>query len=286
MLEFKPLDNPFGIAVYGLDISGDVDRHTFRELHEALYEHRVLVIKDQICGEMPYLEFGRQWGKPIPHVIDTHRMPGYPEMLEVGNVTARAKDKLTRNSAAFWHTDQAYDADPATTTMLYARKVPELGGETRVVDMKAAYDDLDAETKQRIDGLTAKHLYGARSGRDGEEPTMTLNKAQSAATPPTLHPLVRPHSITGEKALYGVAGTAYSIEGMEQDEAEQLIWNLKAHCLQEQYIYEHKFTVGDIALWDTQMTLHSAKPIDLPNGPGTERLLWRISVRGKPAIYE
>ena len=72
--------------------------------------------------------------------------------------------------------------------MLYARKVPEMGGETLVVDMKAAYDDLDAATKQKIDGLKAKHLYGATSGRDGEEPTRALNKAQAAATPPTLHP--------------------------------------------------------------------------------------------------
>ena len=144
MLELKPLDSPFGRAVHGLEISEGVNRDTCRVLHEALYRHRVLVIKDQTCGKMPYLKFGRQWGEPIPHVIDTHRMPGYPEMLEIGNVTARAKDKLLRNSAAFWHTDQAYDADPATTTMLYARKVPELGGETLLVDMKAAYDDLDA----------------------------------------------------------------------------------------------------------------------------------------------
>jgi len=101
-----------------------------------------------------------------------------------------------------------------------------------------------------------------------------------------LHPLVRPHSVTGERALYGVAGTAYAIEDMGLDEAEALIAGLKAHCLQDKYIYEHKYTVGDIAMWDTQMTLHSAKPIDLPSGPGTERLLWRISVRGNPAVYQ
>ena len=286
MLELKPLDSPFGRAVHGLEISEGVNRDTCRVLHEALYRHRVLVIKDQTCGKMPYLKFGRQWGEPIPHVIDTHRMLGYPEMLEIGNVTARAKDKLLRNSAAFWHTDQAYDADPATTTMLYARKVPELGGETLIVDMKAAYDDLDAATKQKIDGLKAKHLYGATSGRGGEEPTRALNKAQAAATPPTLHPLVRPHTVTGQKALYGVAGTAYGIEGIAADDADRLISDLKAHCLQDKFIYEHKYTVGDVALWDTQMTLHSAKPIDLPSGPGTERLLWRISVRGKPAVYQ
>jgi alpha-ketoglutarate-dependent taurine dioxygenase len=286
MIEFTPLDGPFGRAVHGLDIRDGVDGETCRQLHEALYEHRVLVLKDQRCDEAAFLAFGRQWGTPIPHVLDNHRMPGFPELLQIGNMSERAKDRLIRNNAAFWHTDQSYDANPATATMLYARMVPDVGGETRIVNMKAAYEDLDGATRQRIDALTAMHLYGATAGRDGEEPTAKLTGAQAAEVPPTPHPLVRPHSVTGERALYGVAGTAYAIEGMGKGEAEELIAGLKAHCLRDKYIYEHKYSVGDIALWDTQMTLHSAKPIELPSGPGTERLLWRISVRGKPAVYQ
>jgi len=65
-----------------------------------------------------------------------------------------------------------------------------------------------------------------------------------------------------------------------------MIAELKAHCVQDKYIYEHKYAVGDIAMWDTQMTLHSAKPIGLPDGKGRDRLLWRISVRGKPAVFQ
>lgn len=286
MIEIRPLDGPFGCAVYGLDAAAGVGPETCRKLHEALYAHRVLVVKGQSCDKDAYLAFGRQWGAPIPHVIDTSRMPGYPEMMEVGNTSKRAQNELNRNSAAFWHTDQSYDADPATVTMLYARKIPDIGGETRVVDMKAAYDDLDSATKRRIDGLTARHLYGAASGRDGEKPTAGLTERQAAEVPATLHPLVRSHGITGERALYAVAGTAIGIDGMPEEEGQELIAALKAHCLQDKYIYEHRYEVGDIAMWDTQMTLHAAKPIDAPNGPGTERLLWRISIRGKPAVYQ
>ncbi|NQV60534.1 MAG: TauD/TfdA family dioxygenase [Alphaproteobacteria bacterium] len=286
MLEIKPIEGSFGRAAYGLDIGAGVDVEICRKLHETLYAHRVLVIKDQACDADAYLAFGRQWGALIPHVIDTSRMPGYPDMMEVGNTTERSKDDVARNSAAFWHTDQSYDADPATTTMLYARKIPDVGGETRVIDMKAAYDDLDQTTKQRIDKLKAMHLYGATSGRDGEAPTARLSQTQAAEVPPTLHPLVRTHTVTGERALYGVAGTAIGIEGMTAGEGEALIAELKAHCVQDKYIYEHKYAVGDIAMWDTQMTLHSAKPIGLPDGKGRDRLLWRISVRGKPAVFQ
>ncbi len=155
-----------------------------------------------------------------------------------------------------------------------------------MVDTKAAYDDLDQGMKKHIDGLVALHLYGATAGRDGEEATLALNTSQDDEVPPTAHPLVRRHSVTGAKALYGVAGTAFGIEGMGREEAEALIAELKAHCLQDKFIYKHKYEVGDIAMWDTQMTLHCATPIDAPDGPGTERLLWRISVRGKPAVYQ
>ena len=285
MVRLEPLSGPFGRAVRDVDIAAGVDDETFRALAGALYEHRVLVLKDQTCGEEAYLAFGRKWGAPIPHVVDTARMPGYPEMFEVGNDTWRgADDDLARNSAAFWHTDQSYDADVATATMLYARKTPDSGGQTRIADQKAAYDDLDEATRERIDGLKAVHLYGATSGRDGERATKPLTATQAAQVPPVAHPLVRRHAVTGEKALYAVAGTAFAVEGMDADEAAALIAGLKAHAVNERYVYDHEYEVGDVAIWDTQMTLHSATPIG-PPAPGNRRLLWRISVRGKPPLF-
>ena len=286
MFRLEPLPGPFGRAVRGVDVAAGIDDETFRALAHALYRHRVLVLRGQTCDEDEYLAFGRRWGAPIPHVADHARMPGYPEMLEVGNDTHRGReDDLARNTAAFWHTDQSYDADVATATMLYARKVPDRGGETRIADQKAAWDDLDAATRARIDGLTAVHLYGATSGRDGERPVKPLTDAQAAHVPPAPHRLARRHAVTGEKALYAVAGTACAIEGMADDAAAALIAELKAHAVQERYVYAHSYEVGDIAIWDTQMTLHSATPIG-PPGPGNRRLLWRISVRGKPPVFQ
>ena len=285
MIRIERLPAPFGCAAHGVDLTAGVDDDQFRTLSQALYQHRLLVLKDQTCNKDAFLRFGRQWGVPIQHVVDTARMPGYPDLLEVGNMARRKQDPLARNSAAFWHTDQSYEADVATATMLYARKVPDEGGETRILDMKAAYDDLDEPTRERIDGLVAVHFYGSTSGRDGELPTPKLTDTQAANVPPVPHPLVRPHTVTGERALYAIGGTAFDIEGMPGDAADRLIRTLKAHCVQDKYIYAHKYEVGDIAIWDTQMTMHCATPIDAPNGPGTERLLWRISVRGVPGVY-
>lgn len=286
MFRLETLGGPFGRAVYGMDLAAGVGDDEFRALSAALYEHRMLVLKGQECDEDAYLAFGRKWGAPIPHAVDDARMPGYPEMLEVGNDTRRGReDDLARNSAAFWHTDQSYEADVATATMLYARKVPDTGGETRIADQKAAWDDLEADMRARIDGLRAVHFYGAASGRDGERRTKPLTAAQAARTPPVPHPLVRRHTITGDKALYAVAGTPFRVEGLDDAEGAALVARLKAHATQDKYVYAHRYEVGDVAIWDTQATLHCATPIGPPTHPGAQRLLWRISVRGKPGIY-
>lgn len=285
MLSFKSLDGPFGRAVHGIDIRVGLSERELRTLCDALYEHRLIVLKGQQCGEDQYIAFGRRWGEPIAHIFDDDRVPDHAELLTIGNTGEHQQDALTRNSSAYWHTDHAYEAEVATATMLYAVKVPYTGGETRFADQKAAYDELDTATKLRIAGLKAMHFYAATAGRDGESACAPLREEQAALVPPVRHRLVRKHSVTGAKALYAVAGTAFAIEGLPDEEAQALIAELKAHAIQERFVYEHRHEIGDIAIWDTQMTLHCGKPIGLPNGPGTERVLWRICVRGHPSCY-
>ena len=234
MIRYENLAAPFGKGVYGIDLSVGITEETLNELTQALYKHRLLVLKEQTCDKDSYLKFGRLWGTPIQHVVDTIRMPGYPDLISIGNL--QGKDEESRNSAAFWHTDQAYDADVATATMLYAQKVPDKGGETRIADMKAAYDDLNSAFKKRIDNLTTVHLYGATAGRDGERKTRALTEAQAARVPPVRHALVRTHNITGKPALYAVAGTAIAIDGMSGEDSTTLLAELKAHCLQDKYL--------------------------------------------------
>ena len=284
-VSMAPLDGPFGRAVRGIDVRRGLAEEELRVLCEALYEHRLIVLEGQRCSEAQYLAFGRQWGEPITHVFDDDRVPGHAELLQIGNTGAHQRDALTRNSSAYWHTDHAYEAEVATATMLYAIEVPAAGGETRFADQKAAYDELDPATRLRIEGLRAVHSYAATAGRDGECPCAPLSEAEAARLPPVRHRLVREHSVTGARALYAVAGTAFGIEGLPDEEARALISRLKAHATRKRFVHEHRYEVGDIVIWDTQMTLHSARPIGPPNGPGTRRRLWRICVRGRPACY-
>jgi len=283
MLTVSRLDAPFGAEVTGLDVGAGPSDPEMRQLAEALYAHRLLVLRGQQLTLERYLAFGERWGRPHPHALDHLRLPDFPAILPVGNTEAIHRDESVRNGAAFWHTDQSYEAEPASATMLYAVRVPQTGGETLLCDLAGAYDALPDATRRRLDGLVALHLYGAASGRGGERVAAPIRTAvQKERLPPVRHLLARPHPVTGRTVLYGVAGTPCGIEGMAEDEALALLDELKAHALQPRFVYEHRYRVGDIAIWDTNQTLHSGVPIDIATSERDSRLLYRISVKGRP----
>ncbi len=285
-MDIRPLDTNFGAEIIGIDLNNSLNDESWRILTNALYENRIIVIRNQNLDKATYFQFGQNLGEPIPHVLNHLRMPDYPAMMVVGNTDEKDKTEAIRNGTVLWHTDQSYEAVPASATMLHAIKVPQTGGRTQICNMVKAYEDLDHDTKMRLETLQVAHQYGRGKLRPEEfraSPIMTSE--QQEKLPTFYHPLVMPHPITGLKALYAVGQTSYAIKGMEDDEAIALLEQLKDHVLQEKYIYRHKYRVGDIAIWDTFQTLHSGEMIDVATGESDARLMWRISVRGKPAIY-
>lgn len=288
MITITPMNAPCGAEVHGVDLARDLSDDLMRALSAALYEHRVIVIKGQQLDKAAYLRFGQQWGAPIPHVLDHMRMQDHPGMMTIGNTEERDKDDRVRNGAALWHTDQSYEIVPASATMLYSIVVPRQGGQTHFADMAAAYDALDADTRASIDELVVGHLYGQTRLRDDEfNVTALVGQKQVDAVPTCWHPLVRPHPVTGRKAIYAVGHGAFRIRGMDDQQASDLLFSLKEHCVQPRFVYAHRYEVGDVCVFDTLSTMHRATPIGLPTAQddGSARLLWRISVRGLPVVH-
>ncbi len=287
MATVTPLDAAFGARVCGLDLGAGLGDGVMAVLTAALYEHRVIVVPGQAFSRERYVEFGRQWGEPIPHVLDHMRMPGYPELMTVGNTEERDRDPKIRNGAALWHTDQSYEKVPASATMLYSIIAPETGGETQFCDMAGAWDALDAATRERIDALEVAHKYGRGRRLAGEAAVNPIiSEDQDNRVPPVWHPLVMRHPVTGRRALYAIGHGAHAIAGMDGGEAGALLDRLKAHALRERHIYRHRYAPGDLVIWDTLQTMHAATPIGAATSKADSRLLWRISVRGRPAVVD
>lgn len=285
MLKTSPIQGTFGIRVEGLNLSEPLETDPLKELFGLFHEHQVMVIPDQSLTPEQFLVFGSNFGRPHPHVIQRARMKGYPALMTITN--KMKDDSHPKQGAAHWHTDQSYEEDPASATILYSIEAPETGGETLFADMFQAYDDLSDEMKGRIEGLRAKHVYGkgVAARNDDYDPGALGSQEEKDSIPMIDHLLARPHPVTGRTALYSPAGTSQGIVGMEDGEAAKLLNELADHALQPKYVYKHKWAVGDVVGWDTSSTMHAATPIGAATGPKDTRLLYRISVKGKPGIY-
>jgi len=161
--------------------------------------------------------------------------------------------------------------------MLYSIEVPRRGGNTLFANMYAAYDDLAASLKARIDDLVVLHHYGNRDDlADGSRTAAsTLSAQQKDKVHWVRHRLVRTHHATARKALYAVSRSSSEIAGVRREEGVALLDDLKAHALQDKYRLSYFYDVGDVVLWEDVSTLDSATLTD----PADPRTLWRITVK-------
>ena len=249
----------------------------FAEIWDAFFASQLLVFRGLSLSAEKYLEFAKQFGRPEPHVIDQFHFPGNPDILILSNVQQDGKPTGLADAGTYFHTDYSYLDLPARCTMLYSRQVPSKGGDTLFADQYAAYDDLSSSLKKKIEALVALHHYGNRDDLDKGSRTVAsvLTADQEEKLTWVRHPVARRHPITGRTALYAVSGSSFRIEGMPDDEAVDLLDELKRHATQEKYQIRLKYGVGDVVIWDNASLLHSATLTD-PNDP---RTLWRITIK-------
>ena len=277
MLHLKPLSPGFGLEASGIDLSERLSDEAFVEIEDALFDGQVLSIPHQRLTPAEFVAFARRFGPPEPHVIDQFHHPDDRNILILSNVVIDGEPQGLADAGTYFHTDYSYLDVPARATMLYSIEVPESGGDTLFANQYAAYDNLPAAMKRKIEPLVAVHHYGNRHVSEGEARTAasTLTDDQKAKMPLITHPLVRRHPVTGRKALYAVSGSSYGIVGMPHDEAVALLDELTAHATQDKYVLRYSYGVGDVVIWDNASLLHSATLTD----PECARTLWRITVK-------
>jgi len=285
MISVCKLSAPLGARIEEVNLSelaGETER---RELRAALFEHQVLVVPGQMLEPGQFARFARLFGHPEPHVLSHLRHPEHPEILSLSNVFVDGEPTGVYDGAAYWHTDMSYEDVPGAVTLVNCLQTPSRGGDTRFSNMFQAYEDLPESSKRRIEGMTVLHHYGNREDLTDSSRTSAfpLSEAQKRHTRNVFHSLVMAHPATGRKALYGVAGASFGIVGLPDDEAFDLLDELKAHATREEFVYQHRYSVGEVVAWDNFSTLHAATLIPPATGPDDTRLLHRISVKNAGA---
>ncbi len=259
--EIRPLTEHFGAEVVGLDLSKAMTDEEFYLLRRSFFERCVLVIRDQHIGPAEQVAFSRRFGELLIHVLDQFQLPGHREILVLSNdKRADGGGGGFEDAGRYWHSDLSYQEVPSLATMLYALDIPPTGGDTMYVDMYRAYDTLPENTKSRIDERLAYHSYTRHYDRNesvkGIRPKLTAD--QKAKLQDVLHPMVRLVDGTGRKALYVNSGFTYRIEGMDDEEATELLEELFDHCLKPELLYTHKWRLHDYVCWDNRSTIHHA----------------------------
>ena len=271
-----PLSRTLGAEITGLDLSRSCDSETRQALNSAWIEHAVLIIRGQTLSPPQFAQAAGIFGDILEQQVKQFTLPDYPLVGSISSRDLPVVDGKLHVRGENYHTDHSNFAAPPKATTLYAVSLPERGGDTQFVDVRAAYDELTENTQQKILRLRSPHVY---ESSHSPRKMAALSAEERAKIPQTLQPLVIRHPDNGRLALYLNTGRMEGIEGMEPDEAYQLIDKLYAHATQSRYEYRHQWQPGDMVIWDNRSVMHQA---NADYDPSQYRFLYRIMLKGTP----
>jgi taurine dioxygenase len=274
-IRVAPLSAYVGAEIGGVDLAAPVPDPVMAEIRDAFGEYGVVFFRDQPLTPEQHVAFAERFAP-----IDINRffatVPGYPMIAEV-----RKEPEQQRNIGGGWHTDHSYDEAPALGSMLYAREVPQTGGDTLFASMYAAYDALSDGLKATLDGLRAchssRHVFGPEAMSRRGDLNGRIGNAE-LATQDAVHPVVIRHPETGRRALYVNPGFTLRFEGWTDEESRPLLEYLYRHAARPEFTCRFRWREGSLALWDNRSTWHFA----LNDYHGERRLLHRITIQGTP----
>lgn len=274
-IQIQPASGAIGAHVRGVDLRDTLADAVIAELKRALLNHLVLFFREQFLDVEQELAFARRFGEFTRYPF-VRGLDGYPDVVEV----VKREDERV-NFGGLWHSDTTYLGEPPMGSILYARELPPLGGDTLFANMYLAHDSLSQGMREWLHGLVAVNSAAnpaaavTRTARAGERPTEADQSATTAE-----HPLVRTHPETGAKALYVNPGHTVRIAGFTEQESAPVLQVLYEHQSRPEHSCRFRWEPGSVAFWDNRAAQHYA----LNDYHGHRRVMHRITLAGdRPA---
>lgn len=282
-MRLRPLSPSFGAEILDVDLPEDLDDSTFSAIEKTFNDSSVVLFREQRITDGQHVRFSRRFGKLEVHVLREFVKPAHPELYVLSNIVENGKPVGIKDAGNYWHTDLSYTKAPSRGSIMYALEVPhgddgESLGDTQFASTAAAYDALPEDMKKRLEGLKAVHRFWDRYARErriaGDD--VVISDERRAQTPDVIQPVVRTHPFTGRKCIYVNDGFTIGIVDLPQQESDALLQELFAHCTRPEFVYRHKWRVGDVVMWDNCATLHRAT-VDYGS---RRRLMQRTTLKG------
>ena len=263
-----------GVEISDLNLSGDFTAAEISEIRKSWTDYGVAFFPDQKLSHENFEKFSLLFGK----FGDDPYLKSLDESPNIVEVKRSANEKAPPFGGS-WHSDWSFQKTPPSATLLHSKIVPPVGGDTLFANTQLAYEELNQETKDKIDNLEVIHSAGLPYADDGfyatekEERAMDILPSKKAKET-QLHPLVKTHPETMKKCLFINPVYTVAINNFSDEDSFLLLSSLYEHMTQEKYIYRHKWAKDTLLMWDNRTVVHAADG----GYDGYERLMHRITV--------
>ena len=281
-MKVTPLAPSMGAAITDIDLAvhfdstaNRIDDTLMADIRAAWLEHQLIVIRRQSITPEQQLCFAESLGAPDIYPF-LQGLDGFPMITEV-----LKKETETVNFGGVWHSDTTYQSCPPMATVLYAKELPPIGGDTLFANQYAAYDQLSDGLKHMLESLRGVNIAGKKQvSATRSERVKEAGSGISAEQMSGIHPVVRTHPETGRKSLFVNPAHTISFDGWSEAESAGLLAFLFAHQIAPEFQCRLSWQAGDIAIWDNRCTLH----YPLNDYHGYRRLLHRITLKGDTPV--
>jgi len=255
--------------VSGIDVSRPLSREEAAAVEAGMDRYAVLVFHDQKITDEQQIAFSRNFGAledarggNITRPEDKRLQVGMNDVSNLGKdgqpLARDSRERAFNLGNMLWHSDSSFRPIPAKYSLLSARVVNPVGGNTEFADMRAAYDALDADTRALVEDLVCEHSLMYSRGSLG---MLDYSDEERAMFRPVRQRLVRTHPVTGRKSLY-LSSHAGAIVGMPMAEARILVRDLNEHATQPRFVYVHAWRPWDFVMWDNRQMMHRVRRYD------------------------
>jgi alpha-ketoglutarate-dependent 2,4-dichlorophenoxyacetate dioxygenase len=267
-LSFRSLHPAFAAEVSPVDLRAVFDAGTLEEIRQGMDRYGVLVFHEQPFTDEEQIAFatrfdGELHAKTGISVLQKSRL-GNEALTDISNLdedgeVIKSDDRRRMYSLGnrLWHTDASFQDPPGRYSMLHARVVPPVPADTQFADMRAAYDALSGEMKQRLEGLQVHHSIAYSRRTLGFE----FSPEEEERLQGAIHPLVRTIPSSGRRSLY-LASHASRILDWPVPDARLLLRDLMEHATQREFTYTHSWQADDLVIWDNRATMHRGLAYD------------------------
>ena len=277
-MRVTPLATGMGAEITEIDVAKHFDKSACRvdsavmaEIKAVWLERQLVVIRQQSITPEQQLRFAESLGEPDIYPF-LHGLDGFPMITEV-----LKKETETVNFGGVWHSDTTYQSRPPMATILYAKELPPIGGDTLFSNQYAAFEQLSDGLKRTIHRLSGVNVAGKKQvSATRSERLKEAGSGVKVEQMSGIHPVVRTHPETGRKSLFVNPAHTVSFDGWTESESSGLLAFLFEHQISPEFQCRLSWQVGDIAIWDNRCTLH----YPLNDYHGYRRLLHRITLKG------